>query len=58
MKLTPWEKIMRAAKRHTGLRLTAFEVAQLSQDGAIETRAILDAEQRESQSDASGEGGT
>lgn len=45
-KLTPWQKIMRAAKRGTGLRLTADECSRLGMDGAIETRATLDYEEQ------------
>lgn len=49
--LSPWEKIMRNAKNGKGLVLSADEVFRLSLDGAIETRAALDAEER-AQSDA------
>lgn len=42
--MTPHQKIMRAAKRGTGLRLTAKEVAELSFDDAIATLAINDDE--------------
>ena len=38
-RLDPWQKIMRAAKRGTGLRLNADEVWQLSLDDAIEQMA-------------------
>jgi hypothetical protein len=38
-KLNPWQKIMRAAQRGTGLHLTADEVWQLSRDDAIEQAA-------------------
>lgn len=41
-RLTPHQKIMRAAKRKTGLRLTSAEVWALSCDSAIETRGTLD----------------
>ena len=34
--LSPQQRIMRAAKRGTGLRLTAGEVFRLSRDQAIE----------------------
>lgn len=40
---TPWQEIMRAAERGTGLRLTSDEIYQLSMDDAISTRATLDA---------------
>jgi hypothetical protein len=40
--LTPWQKIMRAAKKGIGLRLTSDDVLRLSRDGAIEQRAELD----------------
>ena len=40
--MTPHQKIMRAAKRGTGLRLTFEEVASLSMDNAIETCAMND----------------
>lgn len=33
--MTPHQKIMRAARNATGLRLTAIEVAELSMDSAI-----------------------
>jgi hypothetical protein len=46
MKRTPYQKIMQAAKRGTGLRLTADEVYALSQDNAIEVRASGDDEQQ------------
>jgi len=42
MKLDPWQKIMRAAKRETGLRLTADEVWRLSCDDAIREAATQD----------------
>jgi hypothetical protein len=38
-KLNPWQKIMRAAERGTGLRLNADEVWLLSRDDAIEQAA-------------------
>ena len=41
-KLTPHQRIMRAAKARKGLRLTAGEVFHLSKDSAIETRAEWD----------------
>ena len=34
---TPWQKIVRAAARGTGLHLTADEVAVLDGDGAIQS---------------------
>ena len=40
--VTPHQKIMRAAKRGTGLRLTAAEVYSLSRDNAIESCARND----------------
>lgn len=43
-KLTPWQKIMRAGQKGTGVRLTAEDCHQLSLDDAIETRAQLDNE--------------
>ncbi len=45
--MTPWEKIIRAGRRGTGLRLTADEVEQLSSDGAIEQKAWNDEAERE-----------
>ena len=41
-KLTPHQKIMRAAAAGKGLRLSSDEVWYLSCDGAIETRADWD----------------
>lgn len=41
-KLTPHQRIMRAAKAQKGLRLSADEVFHLSKDNAIETRAAWD----------------
>lgn len=38
--VNPWLKIVRAAARGTGVRLTASEVRQLSYDDAIETAAF------------------
>lgn len=43
-KLTPWQRIMRASERGTGLRLSAEDVWRLSMDDAIHTRALLDDE--------------
>ena len=37
--LSPWQKIMRAAKAGRGLRLTAEEVVKLAHDDAIMTMA-------------------
>lgn len=42
--MTPWQKIMRAAQRGTGLRLSAEEVSRMSSDGAIATLAENDDE--------------
>jgi hypothetical protein len=41
-RLTPWQRIARAAKRDTGLRLSADEIFKLSMDDAITRRAELD----------------
>jgi hypothetical protein len=41
-RLTPWQRIAQAAKRGTGLRLSADEVFRLSMDDAIMRRAALD----------------
>jgi hypothetical protein len=41
-RLTPWQRIARAAQRGTGLRLSADEVFRLSMDDAIMRRAELD----------------
>jgi len=41
----PWLKIVRAAARGTGVRLTAREVRRLSYDDAIETAAFQTAHQ-------------
>lgn len=53
--MTPWEKIMRAGKRGTGLRLTADEVHQLSCDGAIEQKASNDEWDRQQTKEKSAE---
>jgi hypothetical protein len=37
--LSPWEKIMRAYRRGTGLRLTKDEIDLLGSDSAIEQSA-------------------
>ena len=42
MAKTPHQRIMRAAERGTGLRLSADEVGRLSQDGAIRQTAAGD----------------
>jgi len=42
MAKTPHQRIMRAAERGTGLRLSADEVGRLSQDGAIRQAAAGD----------------
>lgn len=42
--LTPYRRIMEAAKAGRGIRLTAEEVWELSRDDAIERRARLDEE--------------
>jgi hypothetical protein len=42
MKKTPYQKIMRAYRRGTGLRLTAEEIEQLAQDDAISVAAAND----------------
>lgn len=45
--LTPWEKIVRAANRNTGLTLTADEVYMLRMDDAIVQAAENEREKRE-----------
>ena len=45
--LTPYEKIVRAARRGTGCRLSCEDVVDLSRDNANETRAELDLEERQ-----------
>ena len=45
-RMTPYQKIMRAAKRGTGARLSASEAWFLSRDDAIATRAGLDDEEK------------
>lgn len=42
--MTPYQRIMRAAKRRTGCRLTAYECAQLARDVAISTAAEVDSD--------------
>ena len=49
-KLTPYQKIARAAKRGTGCRLTAEDVRRLWMDDAIQTVA-----ERDDYQDATGE---
>ena len=39
---TPYQRIIRAAKKGKGIRLTADEVFQMSRDDAIHTRAMKD----------------
>lgn len=56
--MTPWEKIMRAYRRGTGLRLTADEVIQLGSDSAIETQAGNDEWERQQAKGQSTEGQT
>lgn len=46
-KLTPYQRIMNAAKRGTGLRLSAKEVWQLSYDTAISDAAKNDTDSKE-----------
>ena len=41
---TPWDRIVRAADAGTGIRLTREDALRLSMDGAVETRAELDAQ--------------
>lgn len=43
-KLTPYQRIMHAAKRGTGMRLSADEAFALSMDDAIASCAINDDE--------------
>lgn len=43
-RLTPYQKIMRAAKLGRGVRLTADEVFEMSMDDAISTCALGDDE--------------
>jgi hypothetical protein len=54
-KLTPWQRIIRAAKEGKGIRLSADEVYMLSQDDAIEQRARND-DEGESEDRATAEG--
>jgi len=48
--MMPWQRIARAVKRGTGLRLTADEVSRLGYDEAIMQRAWRDDEEDESSS--------
>lgn len=41
-RLSVYQRIMRASKRSTGIRISAQECFDLSLDGAISTRAELD----------------
>lgn len=41
-KLTPWQRIMEAAHKGRGIRLSSDEVFDLSMDNAIETKAMND----------------
>lgn len=43
-KPSPYQRIVRAAERGTGARITAEEASWMAIDGAIETRASLDDE--------------
>lgn len=43
-RITPYQKIMRAMNRGTGVRLTAKDVLELSLDDAIEARGLMDEE--------------
>lgn len=47
-KLTPWQKIVIAGNKGTGLRLTAKEVGELWMDDAICTRAANDSNELDS----------
>jgi hypothetical protein len=51
-KLTPYQKIARAAERGTGCRLTAEDVQQLWMDDAIQTVAERDDYQDETGEDS------
>ena len=44
-KTTPYQRIMRAAERGTGMRLTDDDVNRLASDAAIRERALLDDEE-------------
>ena len=41
-RMTPWQRIRRAANRGTGLRLSTEDIQRLAHDNAIMTRAELD----------------
>lgn len=43
---SPWERIIRAADRGTGLHLSASEIQRLGNDNAIAVRAESDAHER------------
>jgi hypothetical protein len=47
--LTPWERILEAGKKSSGIRLTRKEVTQLCEDQAIVQQAQWAAQQREKQ---------
>jgi len=49
--LTPYQKILRAGRRGTGVRLTADDVARLMIDTAIRDRAELDEGDRDDEFD-------
>jgi hypothetical protein len=49
MKLTPYQRIVRAADQGKGVRLTAHECIDLSLDHAIEQRALMDDEEQDEQ---------
>lgn len=51
MGLTPYQKIMRAAERGAGCRLTPEDVLRLSMDDAISRRAELDSDPEEARED-------
>lgn len=51
-KLTAHQKIMRAHKRNTGLRMSADDVDQLAFDDAIRTRAYWDDNPDEERTDS------
>lgn len=43
---TPWERIVKAADKGTGLHLTSSEIQRLASDGAISSRAEQDSLER------------
>jgi hypothetical protein len=55
VKLTPWEKIVKAGDERHGLRLTWEEVWMLRMDDAIVQAAANEREKRESQADGRAE---